>query len=100
MNNAPLTLQKSLEMAGAVQELAKLSESKIITPEAEARKKGLEAFLRDASYEHASELVACHLAVATEYEPLIKGIAGLLRRAGLTVGQRNQQVEAPAPEAQ
>lgn len=81
VNQQPLKLSVAVQMSAAIEELNQLSAEKIITPEKEARQKGLQQFLNDSLAQHADHLLATFIACVTEYEPLLKGIAGVLRRA-------------------
>lgn len=89
-----LNLNKAVQMAGAVRELVALQNQKIVTAETDAKKAGLEKFLREAAYTHVNELVACFIAVNTEYEPFLQSVGLMLRRIGF-VAQAQGQVEAP-----
>lgn len=82
-------------MAGAVRELVALQNQKIVTAETDAKKAGLEKFLREAAYTHVNELVACFIAVNTEYEPFLQSVGLMLRRIGFVAAQPQGAVEAP-----
>lgn len=91
-----LNLNKAVQMAGAVRELVSLQNQKIVTAETDAKKAGLEKFLREAAYTHVNELVACFIAVNTEYEPFLQSVGLMLRRIGFVAQQPTGGVEAPA----
>lgn len=77
----PLSIETATQIAGAIARLQEIGHSTIIDPKSEAEQKGLQQFLANTLPQHSNELIACWFAVKTEYEPLIQGVQGLLRRA-------------------
>lgn len=72
---SPLTIQQIQNIGAAYARLLELKSQKVVTVNTEAEVKGLLEFLASELIAHADELIACWLAVRTEYEPILKCIA-------------------------
>ena len=55
----------------AIRRLTELGKTKIVNPNTEAEKAGLQKFVNDTVIAHADELTACWSAVRFEYEPFV-----------------------------
>jgi len=76
-----LTPQKFEEIAGGVQRLRELSETKILSPSQDAEKSGLERFLSSAFLEYAAEFLGAQSVIFNEYVPLVQAVGALMHRA-------------------
>lgn len=88
-----LTIKEAQEIAGAVQRLSEIGTGAIITPGNEAESKALRKFVQDKMSEYAQDFLACFFVVATEYEPLVQGFTGLLRRSSALMNRAQQEQE-------
>lgn len=77
----PLTGQQAQNIGAAYARLIELREQKVLTVNTEAEVKGLVEFLSSEFLAHASEFLACWIAVKSEYEPALH----LLARIGTRV---------------
>jgi hypothetical protein len=94
-----LTIDNAQKIAGAFQRLQEIGSGAIIQPGNEAESKALKKFLSDQMTEYAQDFLTCFFIVATEYEPLVTGVAGLLRRGGAIAARINQQQNEPGTPA-
>lgn len=69
--------QKAIQ---AIRALYELNKQKILTPNGEAEKAGLQKFVNDTVIQHADELLACWSAVRFEYEPLVGTVSLVVDR--------------------
>jgi hypothetical protein len=77
----PLTSQQAQNIGAAYARLLELRDQKVLTVNTEAEVKGLVEFLSAELLAHASEFLACWIAVKSEYEPALH----LLARIGSRV---------------
>lgn len=77
-----LTQQDAIEIAGAVARLDEIKNLSALsqTKQIEAEACGLVEFLSKKFIDNAGEFLGCWFAVRLEYEPLIRGLAPVLRR--------------------
>lgn len=71
----PLTGQQVQNIGAAYARLIELKAQKVLTVNTETEVRGLLEFLSSELIAHADELIACWLAVRTEYEPILQCIA-------------------------
>lgn len=86
---SPLTIQQIQNIGAAYARLLELKSQKVVTVNTEAEVKGLLEFLASELIAHADELIACWLAIRTEYEVLLKTLGRMMNRVD---GMRAQQV--------
>lgn len=96
----PLTQQMAIQLSGAISELVENATHSIRTAELDAKKTGLENFLRNNTVQYLDEFLACWFAVHHEYEPLIQGVAALLSRSQGILAQKAQARAQTAAKAQ
>jgi hypothetical protein len=82
LSSGPLDRHSIADLRNALIQLRTLQASALVTPTSDAQKVGLTQHLANAMLEHCEEFLGCWFAAKEEYEPLIQGFAGLLRRAG------------------
>lgn len=96
--NAPpktLTMSGVNSLGGALHRLHELKAQSVLTPTLEAEVRGLIEFLSAGLIEHASELIACWVAVKTEYEPALNLLATMSHRVSHIQAARTlKQTEA------
>lgn len=81
---SPLTIQQINNIGAAYARLIELRDQKVVTVNTEAELKGLIEFLSKELIDNADELLACWLAVKTEYEPALSLLSRIsIRVAGL-----------------
>lgn len=90
-----LTMQQIQNIGAAYARLMELKAQKVLTVNTETEVKGLLEFLSSELIAHADELIACWLAVRTEYEPILSCIA---RATNRIQGMRAPKRAAPAKE--
>lgn len=88
----PLTGQQIQNIGVAYARLMELKSQKVLTVNTETEVRGLLEFLSGELIAHTDELLACWLAVKTEYEPILHCIA---RAASRIVGIQNAGRKAP-----
>lgn len=82
----------------AMQNVIRLSQQTIRTPNDDAELAGNRTFLARAFITYAGEFIGCWLAVTDEYTPLVTGFAALQSRAGAYLAARaHAEQQAPAP---
>lgn len=83
-HRAALTVQDIQNIGAAYARLIELRDQKVVTVNTEAELKGLIEFLSKELIDNADELLACWLAVKTEYEPALSLLSRIsIRVAGL-----------------
>jgi hypothetical protein len=92
----PLSRQTVIEAAQALHRLS-APQSKLFTKENENQKSTDEAFLNTVLRQHASEFFGAWFAANDEYQPLVNGLAAVLRRSaginGAIAAQFQQEKE-------
>lgn len=102
-SNKPLTMSGVNSLGGALHRLHELKAQSVLTPNLEAEVRGLIEFLSAGLIEHASELIACWVAVKTEYEPALNLLATMSNRvnhihaARAAKANESNTAKAPAP---
>ena len=76
-----LNRQTVIELARALATIAENSNKKLVSKERDTETQTAEIFLSATLRAHASEFIGSWLACKDEYEPLMNGVAGLLRRS-------------------
>jgi len=72
--------QDGLQAIQGIRRLQEISKQAILTPNVEAEKAGIHAFLQKTLLEHADELLACWSAVRFEYEPFVGSVSLVMDR--------------------
>lgn len=98
---SPLTIQQINNIGAAYARLIELRDQKVVTVNTEAELKGLIEFLSKELIDNADELLACWLAVKTEYEPALSllsrisiRVTGLNRQRAAALAKHNESREA------
>lgn len=91
----PLTIQDIQSIGAAYARLMELRAQKVLTVNTETEVRGLVEFLSSELIGHADELIACWLAVKTEYEVLLTTVGRMLARVD---GIRAKRAVKPATE--
>jgi len=101
-NRIALTEEVATQLAGALQRLNELGDSKIINPAHEAEITGTRQYIARELPKYAAELLGNWFVLRNEYEPLIQGFSGLMGRAGAIINARNAQnnQQPPAEEGE
>jgi hypothetical protein len=76
----PLNRQTVIDLARALATISENSNKKLVSKERDTETQTAEIFLASTLRAHASEFIGSWLACKDEYEPLMNGVAGLLRR--------------------
>lgn len=96
-NDAPLTIQQIQAIGAAYARLMELRDQKVVTVNTESELKGILEFLSSELIAHADELIACWLAVKTEYEPALSLLARMGSRiSGIQAMRAAKQSPTPA----
>jgi hypothetical protein len=95
-----LNEQDGLQAIQGIRRLQAISKQTVITPNLEAEKAGIIAFLQKTLMEHADELLACWSAVRFEYEPFVGSLSLVMDRISSIRRSRilANQVAAAPPE--
>ena len=72
--------QDGLKAIQGIRRLQAIEKTAIITPNIEAEKSGITAFLQNILLGHADELLACWSAVRFEYEPFVGSVSLVMDR--------------------
>lgn len=86
----PLSREIVGQMMVAMQNVIRLSQQAVRTPNDDAELSGNRTFLARAFITYAGEFLGCWLAVTDEYTPLVTGFAALQSRAGAYLAARAQ----------
>ena len=93
--------QDGLKAIQGIRRLQAIAKTSILTPNVEAEKAGIIAFLQNILMSHADELLACWSAVRFEYEPFVGSVSLVfdridsIRRTRLLANQVAKDGAAP-----
>lgn len=94
MNPNPLSPERATQIGVSLTRWSEIGTGKIIDPRSEAEVAGLRNFFSSVMVEHGNELLACWLAVRSEYEPLIQVIERIGQRiAGIKAARAAEQAK-------
>lgn len=94
MDKANLTMEAAKQIGGAIDRLNQIGTGLIVKPGDEAESKALENWLKGELLKYAQQLLGSYFVIKTEYEPLVMGVAGILRRATAPQGPTESEVGA------
>jgi hypothetical protein len=95
----PMTIETAQQIGGALSRLHELANQSVLTPTSDAERRGIMEFLQRVLPAHANELLACWLAIRHEYEPMVKIVAAVMRRAQAVNAKLEPAVEHAAERA-
>lgn len=80
-------------LLGAFARLHELEDQKIVTPNSEAEKKGIQLFITNSLLKVGPQLLGCYLTLKGEYEPFVLTFSLFFRRVLANVNMMEAQAE-------